>query len=262
MSSSASERDTRECLIRVEGLVNRFGTDVVHDRLDLEIRRGEILGLVGGSGAGKSVLVRSIVGLHRPTAGKVWFRGVDLLSLSDAEMLGFQRCWSVMFQGGALFSGLTVVENVEQPMREKLDLPAPLMRELAELKLRLVGLPMKAGDLFPGQLSGGMVKRAALARALALEPEILFLDEPTAGLDPIAAAALDDLLMSLNETLGLSVIVVTHDLHTLISACDRIAVLVDRSTLSGTLAQLRASEHPWVRDYFHGSRMNLMFGKE
>lgn len=261
MSSSASELRDDDSLIRVVGLVNRFGQDLVHDKLDLEIRRGEILGLVGGSGAGKSVLVRSIVGLHRPYAGEVWFRGLNLLALSDAEMLRHQHCWSVMFQGGALFSGLTVVENVEQPMREKLALPAPLLRELAELKLRLVGLPVKAGDLFPDQLSGGMVKRAALARALALEPEILFLDEPTAGLDPIAAAALDELLMSLKDTLGLTVIVVTHDLHTLVSACDRIAVLVDRRVVCGTLEQLRASEHPWLREYFRGSRMNLILGE-
>jgi len=247
--------DAGDTLVRVEGLVTRFGDQVVHDGLDLAIRRGELLGLVGGSGAGKSVLVRTILGLNRAAAGRIVFRDVDIARASHRELLQIQRCWGVMFQGGALFSSLTVLENVQQPMRERLDLPAPLLQELGELRICMTGLPVRTGDKFPSELSGGMVKRAALARALVLEPDVLILDEPTAGLDPIAATAFDDLIQHLQRTLGLSVILVSHDLQSLVSVCDRVAVLVDGQAICGTIAELRASSHPWVREYFHGKRM-------
>jgi len=242
--------------IQIEGLINRFGNQVVHDELDLIVYRGEGLGLVGGSGSGKSVLIHSIIGLHRPDAGRIWFHGQDLLSLSNRQLLKVQKCWGMLFQGGALFSGLTVIENIEQPMRENLELSPQLMRELSELKLRLVGLPVKAGDKFPAQLSGGMIKRAALARAISLEPEILILDEPTAGLDPIAAQGFDNLIQDLRQSLDITVIIVTHDLHTITTTCDRLAVLIEGKAVTGTLADLRQLEQPWIREYFHGPRMN------
>jgi len=247
--------ECRDTLLRVEGLVTRFGDQVVHDGLDLDICHGEILGLIGGSGAGKSVLVRTILGLNRAESGHIWLHDLDVVRAEGADLRRIQRCWGVLFQGGALFSGLTVLENVEQPMRENLDLPGGLRTELAELKLRLVGLPVKTGDKFPAELSGGMVKRAALARALALEPEVLILDEPTAGLDPISADGFDRLVVHLRDTLGLSVIMVTHDLQSLVTVCDRIAVLLDGRAISGTLDELRGHPHQWARQYFHGSRM-------
>lgn len=249
-----------DVLLRVEGLVNRFGDQVVHDHLDLDIRKGEILGLVGGSGSGKSVLVRSILGLNRPAAGHVWYQGKDILRASTEERRRIQESWGMLFQGGALFSGLTVLENIEFPMREHLDIPKDLRKELAELKIRLVGLPMISGDKFPSQLSGGMVKRASLARALALEPEVLFLDEPTAGLDPISADSFDELTRHLSATLNLTVVIVTHDLHSLVKTCDRIAVLVDKIVIAGTLDELLRHPHPWIREYFHGARMQTVTG--
>jgi len=245
-------------LIRIESLVNRFGPHTVHDGLDLDIFRGEILGLVGGSGSGKSVLVRSLLGLNRPQAGHIWFEDVDILRLPYRELQALQRCWGMLFQGGALFSGLTVLENIETPMREVLRLPAAIRCELAELRLRLVGLPVEAGDRFPAELSGGMVKRAALARALALEPEVLILDEPTAGLDPLSATAFDELIHQLREALGLTVIIVTHDLQTLVGLCDRIAVLLEGRAVAGTLKTLSRAQHPWLRSYFHGARMQAI----
>jgi len=252
--------ECRDTLLRVEGLVTRFGDQVVHDGLDLDICHGEILGLVGGSGAGKSVLVRTILGLERAESGHIWLRDLDVVHAVGADLRRIQRCWGVLFQGGALFSGLTVLENVEQPMRENLDLPRGLRTELAEVKLRLVGLPVKSGDKFPAELSGGMVKRAALARALALEPEVLILDEPTAGLDPISADGFDKLVVHLRDTLGLSVIMVTHDLQSLVTVCDRIAVLLDGRAIHGTLRELCEHPHPWARQYFRGSRMNRLLG--
>ena len=247
--------DGNDTLVRIEGLVTRFGDQAVHDGLDLTIRRGEILGLVGGSGAGKSVLVRTILGLNPAAGGHIYFRDTDIARASQRELLRLQRCWGVMFQGGALFSGLTVLENVEQPMREHLDLPPELRQELAELRLWLAGLPVLTGDKFPAELSGGMVKRAALARALALEPDILVLDEPTAGLDPITAAGFDELIGQLQRMLGLTVILVSHDLQSLVSICHQIAVLVDGTATCGTIRELREHPHPWIRSYFHGTRM-------
>jgi phospholipid/cholesterol/gamma-HCH transport system ATP-binding protein len=240
-----------EPLLRVEKLVTRFGEQVVLDGLDLEICHGEILGLVGGSGSGKSVLMRTMLGLERAASGHIWLHGVDIAAASREQLGELQRAWGVVFQAGALFSSLTVLENVEQPMLEHLDLPPGLRRELAELKLHLVGLPVTTGDKFPAELSGGMVKRAALARALALEPEVLVLDEPTGGLDPISAAAFDRLVLQLQRTLGLSVVMITHDLQSLTAICDRVAVLIDGKVITGTVAELRRHAHPWIHEYFH-----------
>lgn len=250
----------QDALVQVEGLVTRFGDQVIHDHLDLTIGRGELLGLVGGSGSGKSVLIRTILGLNPAAAGRILFRDIDIVQASHRQLLRIQRCWGVMFQGGALFSGLTVLENVQQPLRERLDLPPALLQELAELRLAMAGLPIRTGDKFPAELSGGMVKRAALARALVLEPDILVLDEPTAGLDPISAAAFDELIQQLQQTLGLTVILVSHDLQSLVTVCDRVAVLVDGQALCGTFTELRDSSHPWVRSYFHGKRMQRVLG--
>ena len=245
----------REAVIEVRGLVNRFGAAVIHDGLDLDLFRGEVLGVVGGSGTGKSVLLRSIVGLQRPAAGSIRVLGTEVLGASEAELRRVGRRWGVMFQDGALFSSLTVRENVEAPMRERLQIDPDVRRALADLKISMVGLPAKAGTLFPSELSGGMRKRAGLARALALDPEILLLDEPTAGLDPIGASEFDALIRSLQQAMGLSVFLVTHDLDTLQATCDRIAVLAERRVLAtGTMAQMLAVDHPWVHAYFHGPR--------
>lgn len=244
-----------EIVIRVRGLVNGFGDQIVHDGLDLDVRRGEILGVVGGSGTGKSVLMRSIVGLQTPRAGTIEVLGRDVATLSEAEEKDLRRRWGVLFQEGALFSALSVAENVEVPMREFLSLPQALMDQLAGFKLSLVGLPMGAGPKFPSELSGGMKKRAGLARSLALDPEILFLDEPTAGLDPISASAFDALIKTLKQTLGLTVFLITHDLDTLHAICDRVAVLADHKLLAtGTIPELLKFDHPWVKDYFSGPR--------
>ena len=243
-----------EAVIRLRGITNRFGRHVVHDGLDLDVFRGEILGIVGGSGTGKSVLLRTIVGLQRPAAGTIEVLGVDL-SGEDGQRQGVAARWGVMFQDGALFSSLTVRENVEVPLRDVAGLDPGIRRHLADLKIALSGLPPEAGDKYPSELSGGMRKRAGLARALARDPEILFLDEPTAGLDPIGAAAFDRLIRKLSRTLGLTVFLVTHDLDTLVAVCDRIAVLADRKVLAtGTLDDMLGVDHPWVHDYFHGPR--------
>lgn len=247
-----------EPLIRVRGLENRFGENVVHRRLDMDIRRGEILGLVGGSGSGKTVLVRSILGLHHPQGGQILYQGHDILEVPPRKRLSYQRKWGMLFQRGALFSGLTVLENVEVPMREHLNLEPGICRDLARLKLHLAGLPPHVGDQFPAELSGGMVKRAALARALALEPEVLFLDEPTSGLDPIGASGFDTLIQYLHEALGLTVVIVTHDLYTLAQVCNRVAVIVEGQVIAGTLEELRQHPHPWIRSYFHGPRMEAL----
>lgn len=246
---------TREAVIEVRGLVNRFGTHTVHDGLDLDVWRGEVLGVVGGSGTGKSVLLRTIVGLRRPQAGTIRVLGTDVVNGPEADRRAVERRWGVAFQDGALFSSLTVIDNVMAPMREHLRLSAPLMKALAELKISLVGLPPLACGKYPSELSGGMRKRAALARALALDPEIVFLDEPTAGLDPIGAAAYDDLIAELQSALGLTVFMVTHDLDSLHAICDRIVVLAEKKVLAqGTMAQMMALDHPWVHEYFHGPR--------
>ena len=240
--------------VRVRGLVNRFGTQVVHDGLDMDVRRGEVFGIVGGSGSGKSVLLRTILGLQRPKAGSVELDGRDLAGLHGAELRKVKRGYGVTFQAGALFSALTVAQNIELPILETCTLPAEVLDGLADLKIRLVGLPPEAGAKFPAQLSGGMVKRAALARALALDPPLLFLDEPTAGLDPIAAAAFDELLLFLQRTLRLTVVMVTHDLDTIYRTCNRVGVIVDRRMVCGTLDEIERHEHPWIREYFHGAR--------
>jgi phospholipid/cholesterol/gamma-HCH transport system ATP-binding protein len=245
---------TGEPIIRVRGLVNRFGAEMVHDGLDLDVHRGEVLGIVGGSGSGKSVLLRTIVGLNRPVAGKVEIFGRDLLAMSDQQKRAIENRWGVLFQDGALFSSLTVAQNIEVPIKEYFEMPLHLMDEISAVKVGMVGLPSDAGEKYPAQLSGGMRKRAGLARALALDPEIVFLDEPTAGLDPIAAGAFDELIRDLKASLGLTVFMVTHDLDSLFAICDRVAVLVDKKLRIGTLEQLLEDHHPWIHSYFHGPR--------
>ncbi|WP_417518686.1 ABC transporter ATP-binding protein [Minwuia sp.] len=244
-----------EPIINVSGLVTRFGSNVIHDHLDLQVRKGEILGIVGGSGTGKSVLLRAIIGLLRPAEGSIEVFGEHLDSLPPAQRRKLEQRWGVLFQDGALFSSLTVAENVEAPMREHTDLPQDLMNELAGLKISMAGLPHDACSKYPSELSGGMRKRAGLARALALDPEIVFLDEPTAGLDPIGAAAFDQLTLELSRTLGLTVVMVTHDLDSLYAICDRVAVLADRKVLTvAPIAELEQHDHPWLQEYFHGPR--------
>ena len=255
----AEAREDEDVVIRVRGLVTRFGAHPIHEGLDLDAYRGEILGVVGGSGAGKSVLLRAIVGLNRRAAGRIEVLGQDVAALSERELMALQQRWGVLFQNGALFSGLTVAENVAVPLKEHRGLSPTLIAEISALKIALVGLPPDAGAKYPAQLSGGMRKRAALARALALDPEILFLDEPTAGLDPIAAAGFDELISSLRSSLGLTVFMVTHDLDSLEAICDRIAVLVDRRVSVGTLAEHMKNPHPWIQEYFTGPRARAAF---
>ena len=243
-------------VVRVRGLVNRFGEQVVHDGLDLDLMRGEILGGVGGSGTGKSVLMRSILGLRRPNEGEIEVLGVDARSDDEDDRRLIERSTGVLFQDGALFSSLTVGENVQVPLKEHYpELADSLRYELALLKVKLAGLPADALDKLPSQLSGGMRKRAGVARALALDPPLLFLDEPTAGLDPIGAAAFDRLIRTLQEALGLTVFLITHDLDTLYAICDRVAVLADRKVIAcAPLAEVEQLDHPWVQEYFHGPR--------
>ncbi|MBM7455558.1 phospholipid/cholesterol/gamma-HCH transport system ATP-binding protein [Oceanisphaera litoralis] len=246
---------TGEVVIQVRSLDNKFGTHAVHESLDLDVYRGEILGVVGGSGTGKSVLLRSIVGLHRPSGGEVRLLGQNLLALSEPKRVLLERRMGVLFQKGALFSSLTVAENIELALIEQAGLSRIDAAYLASVKLALVGLPAVAADLYPSELSGGMIKRAALARALALDPDVLFLDEPTAGLDPIAAAAFDRLLLTLRDALNLTVFLITHDLDTLYSSCDRVAVLAHKKVLvADRLAAVAATDDAWVQDYFHGPR--------
>jgi phospholipid/cholesterol/gamma-HCH transport system ATP-binding protein len=243
-----------QTILAVRGIVNRFGTQVVHDGLDMEVRPGEIFGIVGGSGSGKSVLLRTILGLQRPQAGTVEIQGHDLTELYGDALRVVKRSYGVTFQHGALFSSLTVSENVELPMIEAHDLPADVLKGLAAQKIQLVGLPVDAGVKYPAQLSGGMVKRAALARALALDPMLLFLDEPTSGLDPIAAAAFDELLLYLQRSLKLTVVMITHDLDTIYRTCNRVGVIVDKRMVCDTLDGIVQNDHPWIREYFHGAR--------
>ena len=243
-----------ENVIEVRGLRSQFGSHVIHDNLDLDVRRGEILGVVGGSGTGKSVLLRTIVGLKRPEGGTVRVFGTDVHNTDGPERAALERRWGVMFQDGALFSSLNVRENVEVPLRS-LPLDPETRAALAELKVSMSGLPWLANAKYPAELSGGMRKRAGLARALALDPEIVFLDEPTAGLDPLGADAFDRLIRGLSRSLNLSVFLVTHDLDTLHACCDRIAVLAEKHVLAtGTMAEMLDVDHPWVHEYFHGPR--------
>jgi phospholipid/cholesterol/gamma-HCH transport system ATP-binding protein len=242
--------------IKVEGLRNAFGEHVVHEDLSLEVRKGEILGVVGGSGTGKSVLMRSIIGLQQATSGHIQVLGHDMRSAGEADEIDIRSRWGVLFQGGALFSTLTVGENVEVPLKQFYpEMTDSLRHEIARFKVRLSGLPDEAAFKYPSELSGGMRKRAGLARALALDPELLFLDEPTAGLDPIGAAAFDQLTRELKETLGLTVFLITHDLDTLYAICDRVAVLADKKVIAiGTIPELLALDHPWIQEYFNGPR--------
>ena len=254
-------RDTEEPIIRVRGLVKRFGNHVVHDGLDLDVRRGEIIGVVGGSGTGKSVLLHQIVGLLEPNAGQIEVFGQSVRDTSEEEYRSLRSRWGVMFQGGALFSSLTVRQNVEVPMREQLDLPKELRETLADIKVRMVGLADDVHGRYPADLSGGMRKRAGFARAIALDPEIVFLDEPTAGLDPIEAAEFDTLIAQLQSALGLTVFMVTHDLDSLYAICDRVAVLAEKKVLAvGTMPEMLKVDHPWVHEYFHGPRERAPLG--
>ena len=243
-------------IIEVRGLRNAFGEHVIHDGLDLEVRRGEIMGVVGGSGTGKSVLMRSIIGLQTPVAGEITVFGQSMVGRDEEEAKNVRRRWGVLFQDGALFSSLTVGENVQVPLKEHHpDVPDSLRYELSLLKVKLAGLPADAIEKLPSQLSGGMRKRAGLARALALDPPLLFLDEPTAGLDPIGAAAFDELILTLQRALGLTVFLVTHDLDTLYAICDRVAVLADKKVVAvGTIEELLALDHDWIQEYFKGPR--------
>jgi len=241
-------------VISVRGLVNRFDSHLVHDGLDLEVNAGEILGIVGGSGSGKSVLLRSMLGLRHPQAGRIEVLGMPIGAGRDVP----HRRWGVLFQQGALFSGLTVLENVELPIALHSKMSRETRVKLARLKIQMAGLPLEAQDKVPSELSGGMVKRAALARALALDPELLFLDEPTAGLDPIAAEEFEDVIVYLRESLDLTVVIITHDLDTLYSICDRVTVLVDKRAITGTLDQVAKIDHPWVNSYFNGSRARIV----
>ncbi|MCE1236357.1 MAG: ABC transporter ATP-binding protein [Hyphomicrobiales bacterium] len=255
MSVCADGLTMGEPIIRCRGVTVGFGEKLILDGLDLDVRRGEILGFVGGSGTGKSVLMRTILGLNPRRGGSIEVFGHDLDRVDQATRTGIERCWGVLFQHGALFSSLTVRENIQVPMREHLKLSQGLMDDLARLKIAMVGLPADAAEKYPSELSGGMIKRASLARALALDPAIVFLDEPTSGLDPIGAGDFDDLIAKLRDTLGLTVFMVTHDLDSLRSVCDRIAVLGNRRVLvEGPLSTMLTFEDPWVKSYFRGAR--------
>jgi phospholipid/cholesterol/gamma-HCH transport system ATP-binding protein len=241
-------------ILEVRGMVNRFGTQIVHDGLDMQVYEEDVFAVVGASGAGKSVLLRTILGLQHPQAGVVCIGGRDLRQLSSAQLRAVKADYGVTFQQGALFSALTVLQNVQFPMIEHMQLSVQAHDELAMLKIRLVGLPADAANKYPSQLSGGMVKRAALARALALDPQLLFLDEPTSGLDPISAAAFDELLRQLHRQLRLTVVMITHDLDTIFHTCNRVGVIVDRRMEVDTLERIVDHPNPWIQAYFHGER--------
>jgi phospholipid/cholesterol/gamma-HCH transport system ATP-binding protein len=242
-------------LIELKNVTNQFGSQVVHDHVSLTLNENETLGLVGGSGSGKSVLLRTMLGLNRPRTGKVLVEGKDLYARPDQERLDIQKKWGVLFQNGALFSGLSVLDNVALPLREHTDLKPGAVEDLALLKLKMVGLKDEAADKRPSELSGGMITRAAVARAMALDPDILFLDEPTGALDPVAASALDELMQTLRDILKLSILIITHDPNTLVKVCDRIAMIVDKKIEAGTLDQMLKSKTPKVREYFHSPRV-------
>ena len=241
-------------ILEVIGLVNRFGSQVVHDGLNMDVREDEVFGIVGGSGTGKSVLLRSILGLQRPQAGIIRIDGRDITKMTAAQLYEVKARYGVTFQQGALYSALTVTENVQLPMIEHVDIDAETRCELAMLKIRLAGLPADAAEKYPSQLSGGMIKRAALARALALDPKLLFLDEPTSGLDPISAAEFDELILYLQKELKLTVVMITHDLDTIFRTCNRVGVIVDRHMEVDTLDGIVNNPHPWIQAYFHGER--------
>lgn len=249
-----------DIVIQVRGLVNGFGGKIIHDHLDLDVRRGEVLGVVGGSGTGKSVLLRSIIGLNQPLEGSIKVFGQETVGIAPEDMRGLQLHWGVLFQEGALFSSMTVAQNIQVPMRRWTHMPQHLMDELAAMKLSLVGLPEDTARKYPSELSGGMKKRAGLARALSLDPELLFLDEPTAGLDPISAAQFDQLIRDLQKSLGLTVFLVTHDIDTLRAATDRIAVLVRKKITVGTIKELLRDDDPWIHEYFSGPRGHAALG--
>jgi phospholipid/cholesterol/gamma-HCH transport system ATP-binding protein len=249
-----------EPVVDVRGLVNRFGGQVVHDGLDMQVNADEVFGVVGGSGAGKSVLLRTILGLQRPVAGTVRILGSDVTRLSEEQLRPVKARYGVAFQEGALFTGLTVLQNVQLPMIEHLTLPADALEGLALLKIRLVGLPADAAAKYPAQLSGGMVKRAAVARALALDPELLFLDEPTSGLDPVSAAAFDDLVVYLHQHLRLTIVMITHDLDSIFRTCNRVGVIVGKRMESDTLERIVDHPNPWIQAYFHGERARARLG--
>lgn len=243
-----------DVIISARGIVNGFGDRLIHDHIDLDVKRGEVMGLVGGSGTGKSVLLRSIIGLNRPKEGSIKVFGHEIADADNISMRALQMRWGVLFQEGALFSSQTVAENIQVPLREYTKMSQTLMNEIASMKLSMVGLPEDTAKKYPSELSGGMKKRAGLARALALDPELLFLDEPTAGLDPISATNFDVLVRDLQKSLGLTVLMVTHDIDTLRATTDRIAVLVDKKIKVGTIAELRKDDNPWIKEYFSGAR--------
>jgi phospholipid/cholesterol/gamma-HCH transport system ATP-binding protein len=251
----SSTYKTQQPVIQVRGLVNRFGSQVVHDGIDLDVMPGEVMGVVGGSGSGKSVLLRTIIGLNKPTSGTVEVFGANVLQMGEEERIALERRWGVLFQDGALFSSLTVAENLSVVLRESLGIPQALIDGIVASKLGLVGLPPDTAEKYPEQLSGGMRKRAALARALMLDPELLFLDEPTSGLDPMAADDFDRLIKDLQTGLGLTVFLVTHDLETVFTVCDRVAVIIDKKLRVGTPPELLDDGNPWVRDYLRSPRV-------
>lgn len=254
MAIPATNDAFAETILRIAGLRTEFGAQIIHDNLELTVKRGEIMGIVGGSGTGKSVLLHAMIGLIRPVAGQITVLGKDITMLNDDARAALLQRVGVLFQDGALFSSLTVAQNIMLPLAEHTDLPPALRFEIAEVKINMVGLTPDAANKYPSEISGGMRKRAGLARALALDPEILFLDEPTAGLDPIGAAAFDQLIGELRQALDLTVIMVTHDLDSLRAICDRIAVLLDKRVKVGTMQSLRKDTEPWIHEYFHGPR--------
>ena len=250
----AGKDQEKEVVIKIRGVVNAFGPKVIHDHLDLDVYRGEVVGLVGGSGSGKSVLLQTIIGLNRAKEGEIEVFGQPIGFAEGEKMKALEMRWGVLFQEGALFSSMTVAENIQVPLREYTGMDQQLMDEIAAMKIAMVGLPEDTGQKYPSELSGGMKKRAGLARALALDPELIFLDEPTSGLDPISANQFDELILGLQQSLGLTVVMVTHDLDSLRAIATRVAVLVDKKIRSGTIEELRTDRNAWIHEYFSGPR--------